>query len=91
MGAEFITPTPTGSGEDGTGQLPSWVRRTHRWISILFLLTVAANFAVRIAGPPPAWITYAPLPPLFLLMGSGLIMLIAPAFRHRKGETQRRL
>ena len=91
MGAEFFTPAPTGSGEVGARQLPSWVRRTHRWISILFLLTVMANFAVRIAGPPPAWITYAPLPPLFLLMGSGLVMLIAPAFKRREGETERRL
>ena len=91
MGAEFFTPTPTGRGEAGIGQLPSRVRRTHRWISILFLLTVAANFAVRIAGPSPAWITYAPLPPLFLLMGSGLVMLIAPAFRRQKGETKRRI
>ena len=91
MGAEFFTPTPTGSGEAGTGQPSSWVRRTHRWISILFLLTVAANFAVRIAGPSPALITYAPLPPLFLLMGSGLVMLVTPAFRHRKGMTKRKL
>lgn len=83
MGAEFFTPRPADSGEARTQPIPSWVRRTHRWISILFFLTVAANFAVRIAGPSPAWITYAPLPPLFLLMGSGLVMLIAPAFRHR--------
>ena len=56
------------------------IRQTHRWLSIVFTLTVIANFAVRIAGTgePPMWITYSPLPPLFLLMFSGLYMFVLP-------------
>ncbi len=51
-------------------------RRVHRLVAMLFTLTVAANFAVMPWGPPPAVITYAPLPPLLFLMGTGLVMLI---------------
>jgi hypothetical protein len=51
--------------------LSAWIRQSHRWLSILFTLTVIANFAVRAFGEPPAWVTYSPLPPLFLLLFSG--------------------
>jgi hypothetical protein len=55
-----------------------WIRQSHRWLSIIFTLTVVANFAVRIFGEPPAWITYSPLLPLFLLLFSGLYMFALP-------------
>ena len=34
-----------------------WIRQTHRWLSIIFTLTVIANFAVRAFGEPPAVVT----------------------------------
>ena len=52
-----------------------WIRQAHRWLSLAFTATVVANFVVRGFGEPPAWVTYAPLLPLFLLMFSGLYML----------------
>jgi hypothetical protein len=56
-----------------------WIRQTHRWLSIAFTATVVANFVVIGAGhAPPAWITYSPLPPLFLLLFSGLYMFVLP-------------
>jgi membrane protein CcdC involved in cytochrome C biogenesis len=58
-----------------------WIRQTHRWLSIIFTLTVIANFAVRAFGEPPAWVTYSPLPPLFLLLFSGLYMFVLPYTR----------
>ena len=60
-----------------------WIRQFHRWLSILFTLTVIANFVVIGVGhkQPPAWITYSPLPPLFLLMFSGWYMFALPYFR----------
>jgi hypothetical protein len=54
------------------------IRQTHRWLSIVFTLTVIANFVALTQGPPPAWITYSPLPPLFVLLFSGLYMFILP-------------
>lgn len=57
------------------------IRQTHRWLSIAFTLTVIANF-VHIAafGPenPPGLVTYSPLPPLALLMFSGLYLFVLP-------------
>jgi hypothetical protein len=64
------------------------VRTAHRWISIVFTATVAANFAVMAFAPPPAWVVYAPLPPLFLLMASGLYLFAshyAARLRRRSG------
>jgi len=57
------------------------VRQLHRWLAILFTLTVIANFAAMAKGPPPPWITYSPLGPLFLLMGTGLYMFALPYLR----------
>ncbi|MEH2513254.1 hypothetical protein V1291_004608 [Nitrobacteraceae bacterium AZCC 1564] len=55
-----------------------WIRQSHRWLSMIFTLTVVANFVARIFGEPPAWITYSPLLPLFLLLFSGLYMFVLP-------------
>lgn len=55
-----------------------WIRQTHRWLSIIFTLTVIANFAVRAQGEPPAWVTYSPLPPLAFLLLTGLYLFALP-------------
>ncbi len=56
------------------------IRRFHRGISIVFTLTVVANFVTmaRRGGSPPSWITYAPLPPLGLLLFTGLYLFALP-------------
>jgi len=54
------------------------VRQLHRWLSIAFTLTVIANFAAMTQGQPPAWVTYSPLPPLALLLFSGLYLFVLP-------------
>ena len=51
-----------------------WIRQTHRWLSIAFTVTVIANFVALSQGEPPAWVTYSPLLPLFLLLFSGLYL-----------------
>jgi cellulose synthase/poly-beta-1,6-N-acetylglucosamine synthase-like glycosyltransferase len=58
-----------------------WIRQGHRWLSIAFTAAVIANFVALTradGGTPPAWITYAPLPPLFLLLFSGLYLFALP-------------
>jgi hypothetical protein len=55
-----------------------WIRQIHRWLSIVFTATVAANFLAMGMGQPPAWIVYSPLIPLFLLMATGLYMFVLP-------------
>jgi membrane protein CcdC involved in cytochrome C biogenesis len=60
----------------------SWIRQFHRWTSIIFTASVIAIFAMLGAGREPAeWVYYLPLPPLFLLMVSGLYMFFRPYFR----------
>jgi hypothetical protein len=67
------------------------IRQTHRWLSIVFTLTVVANFVAMTQGPPPAWVTYSPLPPLALLLFSGLYMFVLPyATRWRSGRRSSR-
>jgi hypothetical protein len=61
-----------------------WVRQTHRWLSIAFTLTVIANFAAMTQGPPPPWVTYSPLLPLFLLLFSGLYLFALPYIAKRR-------
>jgi hypothetical protein len=55
-----------------------WIRQIHRWLSIIFTLTVIANFVTMAFGQPPAWVVYSPLLPLFLLLFSGLYMFVLP-------------
>jgi hypothetical protein len=61
-----------------------WIRQIHRWVAILFTLTVIANFAAMSRGQPPDWITYSPLLPLFLLLITGLYMFVLPYVSKRR-------
>jgi heme A synthase len=68
----------------------TWIRQTHRWLSMVFTLTVIANFAAMTQGQPPAWVTYSPLLPLALLLFSGLYLFVLPyatARRSRRGTS----
>ena len=65
-----------------------WVRQIHRWMSIAFTVTVIANFVAlaKGTGTPPPWVTYSPLPPLALLLFTGLYLFVLPrAIRWRSG------
>jgi hypothetical protein len=55
-----------------------WIRQIHRWLSIIFTVTVIANFVAMGLGEPPLWIVYSPLLPLFLLLFSGLYLFALP-------------
>lgn len=61
------------------------IRQVHRWLSIIFTATVIANFASMAMGEPPPWVVYSPLPPLFLLMFTGLYMFALPYVAKRRG------
>ncbi|MFM0733364.1 hypothetical protein PQQ52_23080 [Paraburkholderia sediminicola] len=67
----------------------TWIRRFHRWVSIAFTLTVIGNFVAMAqrSGPPPPWITYAPLLPLALLLLTGLCLFALPYVSHRRGRS----
>ena len=66
------------------------IRQIHRWLSIAFTVTVIANFVALARGIPPAWVTYSPLPPLALLLFSGLYLFVLPyATKWRSGSATR--
>ena len=54
------------------------IRQTHRWTSIVFTLCVISNFVAMSQGQPPPWVTYSPLPPLFLMLITGLYLFVLP-------------
>jgi hypothetical protein len=67
--------------EDAALKWNAWIRQIHRWLSIAFTVTVIANIIALVRGGgmlPPPWITYSPLPPLALLMFTGLYMFVLP-------------
>ena len=58
-----------------------WVRQIHRWVAVVFTVTVIANIVALSTGKgqlPPAWITYSPLPFLALLLFTGLYLFVLP-------------
>ena len=68
----------------------SSIRQIHRWLSIVFTVTVIANFVAlaRGSGAPPNWVTYSPLLPLALLMLSGLYMFALPYISKRRSASR---
>ena len=75
----------------------SWsarIRQVHRWVSIVFTVTVIANFVALAlgGGTAPPWVTYSPLPPLAFLLFTGLYMFALPyvvRWRSRRTVEQR--
>lgn len=67
----------------------SWIRQFHRWMSIIFTVTVIANFIqiARGGGNPPNWVTYSPLLPLALLLFTGLYLFVLPYLAKRRSRS----
>ena len=59
--------------------MSSAIRTFHRWVSMLFVITVAAIFITQGMGKAtPQWVYYVPLAPLALLTVTGLYMFFLP-------------
>lgn len=56
-------------------------RQTHRWVAVAFTLLVIGT-AVSGAVGGPEWVNYLPLPPLLLLLVTGLYLFALP-YRNR--------
>jgi heme A synthase len=64
-----------------------WIRQAHRLMSIAFVLAVIAAFVALAQTKPIVWVSYLPLPPLFLLLLTGLYLFVLPyATRWRSGK-----
>ena len=66
-----------------------WVRQVHRWVSIAFTVAVIIVMVLVLGGQEPAeWVYLMPLPPLFLLLFTGLYLFVLPyAARRRRGRS----
>ncbi|CAI2932779.1 hypothetical protein [Aminobacter niigataensis] len=56
----------------------SVIRTVHRWTSLVFSLAVASIFAGMAITTLPEWFYYLPLPPLFVLIPTGIYMFFLP-------------
>ena len=75
---DFASPAPRGAS--------AWIRQIHRWLSILFTLSVIVTFIALALPEPLVWVSYIPLAPLFLLMATGLYMFALPYVARRRGK-----
>ena len=80
MYAQYMQPPTKKAG------VSNLVRQVHRWLSLIFTAIVIANFATMALREPPAWVVYSPLPPLFLMLATGLYMFVEPYLRRRRAE-----
>ena len=62
------------------------IRQSYPWLSIVFTTTVIANFVAMALGKPPPWVVYSPLPPLFLLLFTGLYQFALPYVGKRRTQ-----
>jgi heme A synthase len=64
-----------------------WIRQTHRWLGVLFTVTVIAAFIALAQKEPVVWVSYLPLLPLALLWLTGLYLFVLPyAVKWRSGR-----
>ena len=66
--------------------MKKWIRQIHRWLSIAFTITVIINFVALGMKSEATWVGFLALPPLILLMFSGLYLFVLPYLGRRKGE-----
>jgi cellulose synthase/poly-beta-1,6-N-acetylglucosamine synthase-like glycosyltransferase len=58
--------------------LSTWIRQTHRWLSIAFTVAVIANIVAMFVMPGATWIGFLALVPLIPLLCTGLYMFFQP-------------
>jgi len=62
------------------------IRQTHRWLSITFTVAVIVTTVVLTQPSPPVWVSYLALPPLFLLLLTGLYLFGLPYVTKRRSR-----
>ena len=62
------------------------VRQFHRWASMVFMLTVIANFIGLAMDRQETWLGLVALAPLIVLMVSGTWMFFRPWLQRRRAS-----
>ena len=55
-----------------------WIRQTHRWFSVAFVLAVLVTSFALAQKNPAQWVNYLPLPPLAFLAFTGIYLFAQP-------------
>ncbi|MBV9613587.1 MAG: hypothetical protein JO091_14020 [Acidobacteriaceae bacterium] len=63
-----------------------WVRQTHRWLSILFTLTVIVNGVAVALKRYTTWLGLLAVLPLALLFFTGLYLFVLPYAAKRRSS-----
>nr|WP_298724119.1 hypothetical protein [uncultured Steroidobacter sp.] len=58
--------------------MSTWIRKTHRWLSMAFTLAVIANIVAMVQQSDATWIGFLALVPLIPLLFTGLYMFVQP-------------
>lgn len=60
------------------------IRQTHRWLSLAFTVAVVINMVALARGSTATWVGFLALPPLLVLLFTGLYLFFLPyAVRRR--------
>jgi hypothetical protein len=63
------------------------IRATHRWVSIVFTFTVILNFVAIGMKSQATWVGFLAVPPLLILLLTGLYLFALPYLARRGGGT----
>ena len=74
--------------EDRPMNANKWIRQFHRWMSVLFTVTVIATFIALSREQPVVWVSYVPLLPLALLFLTGAYLFVLPYLPRQRGAAQ---
>ena len=61
-----------------------WLRQIHRWMSVVFTVSVLVTFFALQRKPPVVWMSYVPLVPLAFLFFTGLYLFVLPYLAKRR-------
>ncbi|MEU4425201.1 hypothetical protein AB0F81_31660 [Actinoplanes sp. NPDC024001] len=62
------------------------IRQFHRWMAVLFTVTVVVTVVALAQQDPIEWVSYLPLLPLGLLFLTGLYLFALPYLMRRRRE-----
>jgi cellulose synthase/poly-beta-1,6-N-acetylglucosamine synthase-like glycosyltransferase len=64
----------------------TWIRQSHRWLSVAFTATVIISIVAVSQENPAVWVFYLPLFPLALQMFTGLFLFALPYAAKRRAR-----
>jgi Flp pilus assembly protein TadB len=63
------------------------IRQFHRVVSMIFMATVVFTAVALTVNNSVVWVSYVPLLPLFVLMGTGVYMWFLPSIAKRRATS----